>query len=46
MIKKTAKGYKVISHKSGKNLGGPYSSHAKAVKRIHQVQYFKHKRGK
>ncbi len=43
MIKKSGKGYKVVSHK-GKNLGGPYSSHAAAVKRLQQVEYFKHKK--
>lgn len=45
MIKKTKGGFKVVS-KGGKNLGGPYSSHAKAVKRLQQVEYFKHKKGK
>ena len=44
MIKKVAGGYKVVSHK-GKNLGGPYKSKKQAVKRLMQVEYFKH-RGK
>jgi hypothetical protein len=43
MIRKTPQGYKVVSQK-GKNLGGPYSSHAQAVKRLQQVEYFKHKK--
>ena len=34
-------GYKVFS-KKGKNLGGPYSSHKQAAKRLGQVEYFKH----
>jgi hypothetical protein len=46
MIKKTSKGYKVVSEKSGKNLGGPYKSKEQAVKRLQQVEYFKHKKGK
>jgi hypothetical protein len=45
MIRKTKGGYKVVS-KKGKNLGGPYSSHAQAVKRLRQVEYFKHRKGK
>lgn len=45
MIRKGKGGFKVVSH-SGKNLGGPYSSHAQAVKRLMQVEYFKHMRGK
>lgn len=44
MIKKTASGYKVVSEKTGKNLGGPYKSKAAAVKRLQQVEYFKHKK--
>jgi len=43
MIKKTKKGYKVVSHK-GKNLGGPYKSKTQAKKRLRQVEYFKHKK--
>lgn len=45
MIKKTSGGYKVVSEK-GKNLGGPYKTKAEAEKRLKQVEYFKHKRGK
>ena len=41
MIKKTARGYKVLSEK-GKNLGGPYKSKTAAAKRLKQVEYFKH----
>ena len=44
MIRKTPQGYKVLSH-SGKNLGGPYPTRAKAQKRLRQVEYFK-RRGK
>jgi hypothetical protein len=43
MIKKTKKGYKVVS-KKGKNLGGPYPSKSEAEKRLQQVEYFKHKK--
>lgn len=50
-IKKSGKGYKVVSEstdKSGKhkNLGGPYKSKDAAEKRLRQVEYFKHKKGK
>jgi len=41
MIKKTSQGYKVVSH-SGKSLSKPNLSHAAAVKRLQQVEYFKH----
>lgn len=43
MIRKTPKGY-VVKSESGKNLGGPYKSRAAAVKRLQQVEYFKHKK--
>lgn len=45
MIRKTAKGFKVVSHK-GKNLGGPYKTKKQADKRLRQVEYFKHAKGK
>jgi hypothetical protein len=45
MIKKTKGGFKVVSEK-GKNLGGPYPSRSQAKKRLRQVEYFKHKKGK
>lgn len=41
MIKKTKSGYKVVSH-SGKNLGKS-STKKGAIKRLKQVEYFKHK---
>lgn len=41
MIVKSGGGYGVES-KKGKNLGGPYKSKAQAVKRLKQVEYFKH----
>lgn len=44
MIKKTSEGYKVISEKKGKNLGGPYKTKAEAQKRLQQVEFFKHKK--
>ncbi len=44
MVRKTGKGYKVVSHK-GKNLGGPYKTKKEADERLREVEYFKHKRG-
>jgi hypothetical protein len=37
-------GWHVLSEE-GKNLGGPYTSKEKAVKRLRQVEFFKHKKG-
>lgn len=45
MIRKVSKGYKVVSEK-GKNLGGPYKTKEKAEKRLRQVEFFKHKKGR
>ena len=45
MIKKVTGGYKVVSEKSGKNLGGPYKTKEEAQKRLRQVEFFKHKKG-
>lgn len=45
MIKKTKSGYQVKSEK-GKNLSKPGLSKAAAKKRLAQVEYFKHKKGK
>ena len=45
MIKKTKEGYKVVSEKKGKNLGGPYKTREEASKRLKQVEYFKHNKG-
>jgi len=42
MIRKTAKGFKVVSE-SGKNLSKPNLTKAEAVNRLRQVEYFKHK---
>lgn len=44
MIKKTKKGYKVVSEK-GKNLGETKTK-AQAKKRLKQVEYFKNKNKK
>lgn len=43
MIRKTKKGYKVVS-KKGRNLGGPYRSKLSALRRLAQVDYFKHRK--
>lgn len=42
MIKKVPGGYKVTSE-SGKNLSKVLKTHAAAVKRLAQVEWFKHK---
>ncbi len=44
MIKKVKDGYKVVSEKTGKNLGGPYKSKEEATKRLRQVEFFKRKK--
>jgi len=44
MIVKRKDGYHVISEKARKNLGGPYKTRGEAVKRLQQVEYFKHKK--
>lgn len=41
-IVKRKDGYHVISEKTGKNLGGPYKTKKEALKRLRQVEYFKH----
>jgi len=43
MVIRERGGYRVRSE-SGKNLGGPYGSREEAVKRLQQVEYFKHKK--
>lgn len=50
MIKKYGKLYKVLSEskdKTGKhkNLGSGYKTKKEAVKRLKQIEYFKHKKG-
>lgn len=45
MIRKTSKGYQVKSE-GGKNLSKPNLSKGQAEKRLEQVEYFKHKKGK
>jgi hypothetical protein len=37
--------FHVVSEHGGKNLGGPYRSKSQAVKRLRQVEYFKHHKG-
>ena len=44
MIKKVHGGYKVMSEKTGKNLGGPYPTKEEAKKRLQQVEFFKRKK--
>jgi hypothetical protein len=45
MIKKVKAGYKVVSEKTGKNLGGPYKTREEAAKRLRQVEFFKDNKG-
>jgi len=45
MIKKVARGYKVLSENGKKNLGGPYKTKKEAEKRLKQVEFFKHRKG-
>jgi hypothetical protein len=45
MIRKTSGGYKVLSEKTGKSLGGPYKTKAEAQKRLRQVEFFKRREG-
>lgn len=42
MIKKTGKKFEVVSEKTGKPLSKP-TTKKKAVKRLQQIEYFKHK---
>lgn len=44
MIKKVKAGYKVVSEKTGKNLGGPYKTKEEAQKRLRQIEFFKHRK--
>lgn len=45
MIKKSSKGYFVTSE-SGKKLSSYFKTKAAAKKRLMQIEYFKHKKGK
>ena len=45
MVRKRKNGYVVLS-KDGKKLGGPYKTKAAAEKRLREIEYFKHKKGK
>jgi len=42
MIIKRKAGYFVISETTRRNLGGPYKTRLEALKRLRQVEYFKH----
>lgn len=42
MIVKRKAGYFVLSEKTRRNMGGPYKSREEALKRLRQVEYFKH----
>jgi hypothetical protein len=45
MIVKVKGGYKVLSEKTRKNLGGPFKTLAEAKKRLREVEFFKHRKG-
>jgi hypothetical protein len=45
MIVKRKTGYFVLSEKKRRNMGGPYKTRAEAVKRLRQVEFFKHLKG-
>jgi hypothetical protein len=45
MVKKVKGGYEVVSETTGRNLGGPYKTKAEALKRLRQVEFFKHRKG-
>lgn len=38
MIVKRSKGWYVISHKTGKSLGGPYRTKAEALRHLRQIK--------
>ena len=42
MIVKKKRGYYVLSEKTKRNLGGPYKTREEALKRLRQVEFFKH----
>ena len=42
MIVKRKTGYFVLSERTKRNMGGPHKTRDEAVKRLHQVEYFKH----
>ncbi len=42
MIVKKKEGYFVLSKKTKRNLGGPYKTREEALKRLRQVEFFKH----
>lgn len=44
MIKKTKKGYQVKSESGNKNLSKPGITKQEAMKRMMQIEYFKHKK--
>ena len=46
MIVKRKNGYYVLSEKTRRNLGGPYKTRDEAVKRLGQVEFFKHRGGR
>jgi len=41
-IVKMKDGWHVVSEKTGKSLGGPYKTRKEAVRRLRQVEFYKH----
>jgi hypothetical protein len=39
MIRKTRSGYRIVSHKTGRNMG-TYKSRKQAVKRLRQIKHY------
>ena len=42
MIVKKPNGYYVLSKETRRNLGGPYKTREGALRRLRQVEFFKH----
>lgn len=44
MIVKKDDGYYVLAKKNRRNLGGPYKTRSEVLKRLRQVEFFKHQK--
>jgi hypothetical protein len=45
MIKRVKGGYKALSERTGRSLGGPYKTLEEAKKRLGQVEFLKRREG-
>lgn len=43
MIRKVRKGYRVVSEKSGRNMG-TFKTKEQAIRRLRQIEFFKHRK--